>query len=174
MRQMHPEVFTYFDEPTNAACHIVKDPGSNAIAIIDSILDFDAAAGRTYTKHADMLIDEITTNGWEVAWILETHVHADHLSGAPYLAQKLGGKIAIGANIATVQKTFGKIFNAGTAFEMDGSQFDRLFEDRDVFEVGNLDVSVLHTPGHTPACVTYVTGDAAFIGDTLFLSLIHI
>ena len=169
MRQTVPEVHTYFDEPTNAACHIAKDPASNAVAIIDSILDFDVAAGRTLTTHADLLIEEITRNGWEVAWILETHVHADHLSAAPYLAEKLGGKIAIGANIAAVQKVFGKIFNAGTEFEMDGSQFDRLFADGDVFAIGNLDVVVMHTPGHTPACVTYVIGDAAFIGDTLFM-----
>jgi glyoxylase-like metal-dependent hydrolase (beta-lactamase superfamily II) len=169
MRQTTSEVHTYFDEPTNAACHIVKDPASNTVAIIDSILDFDVVSGRTQTTHADMLIDEITRNGWQVAWILETHVHADHLSAAPYLAKKFGGKIAIGANIAAVQKAFGKIFNAGTEFEMDGSQFDRLFADGDVFAIGNLDVAVMHTPGHTPACVTYVTGDAAFIGDTLFM-----
>lgn len=169
MRQSVPEVYTFFDEATNAACHIVKDPASNAVAIIDSILDFDAAAGRTHTTHADMLIDETTRNRWQVAWILETHVHADHLSAAPYLAEKLGGKIAIGANIAAVQKVFGKIFNAGTEFEMDGSQFDRLFAHGDVFAIGNLDVTVMHTPGHTPACVTYVIGDAAFIGDTLFM-----
>ena len=164
-----PEIHTYFDEATNAACHIIKDPSSNVVAIIDSILDFDAAAGRTHTKHADMLIDVITRNGWQVAWILETHVHADHLSAAPYLAEKLGGKVAIGSNISVVQKTFGKIFNAGTEFEMDGSQFDRLFADGDTFAVGNLNIAVMHTPGHTPACVTYVTGDAAFIGDTLFM-----
>lgn len=165
MRQSVPEVHTFFDEATNAACHVVKDPVSNAVAIIDSILDFDAAAGRTQTTHADMLIDKITQNGWQVAWILETHVHADHLSAGPYLGEKLGGKIAIGANIAAVQKVFGKIFNAGTAFEMDGSQFDRLFAHGDVFAIGNLDVTVMHTP----ACVTYVIGDAAFIGDTLFM-----
>ena len=169
MRQSSPEVYTFFDEATNAACHIVKDPASNAVAIIDSILDFDAAAGRTETTHADKLIDEITRNDWQVAWILETHVHAYHLSAAPYLAEKLGGKIAIGANITAVQKVFGKIFNAGTEFEMDGSQFDRLFANGDVFDIGNLNVKVMHTPGHTPACVTYVIGDAAFIGDTLFM-----
>lgn len=169
MQTTAPEVHTYFDESTNAACHIVKDPGSNAIAIIDSILDFDVAAGRTHTQHADMLIETITLNGWQVEWILESHVHADHLSAAPYLSEKLGGKIAIGANIATVQKTFGKIFNAGTEFEMDGSQFDRLFADNDVFMLGTMEVRVMHTPGHTPACVTYVVGDAAFIGDTLFM-----
>jgi len=116
-----------------------------------------------------MLITKIIENGWSLDWIIETHVHADHLSAAPYLAEKLGGKIAIGANITAVQKEFGKIFNAGTEFEMDGSQFDRLFKDGDCFPIGNLDVVVMHTPGHTPACVTYVIGDAAFIGDTLFM-----
>ncbi|WP_299851032.1 MBL fold metallo-hydrolase [uncultured Roseovarius sp.] len=169
MAYLKPEVHSYFDESTNAACYIVKDPSSSACAIIDSILDFDLAAGRMQTKHADMLIGEITSNGWKVKWVLETHVHADHLSAAPYLAAKLGGKVAIGANIQTVQEVFGKIFNAGTEFEMDGSQFDRLFEDNDTFKLGNMDVRVLHTPGHTPACVTYVIGDSAFIGDTMFM-----
>jgi len=169
MQQSIPEVHSFFDEATNAACYIVKDPVSNTCAIIDSILDFDQAAGRTHTTHADMLIAKIIENGWSLDWIIETHVHADHLSAAPYLAKKLGGKIAIGANIAAVQKVFGKIFNAGTEFEMDGSQFDKLFKDGDCFKIGNLDVAVMHTPGHTPACVTYVIGDAAFIGDTLFM-----
>ena len=169
MQQSIPEVHSFFDEATNAACYIVKDPASNACAIIDSILDFDQSAGRTHTTHADMLITKIIENGWSLDWIIETHVHADHLSAAPYLAEKLGGKIAIGANITAVQKEFGKIFNAGTEFEMDGSQFDRLFKDGDRFPIGNLDVVVMHTPGHTPACVTYVIGDAAFIGDTLFM-----
>lgn len=165
----HAEVFSYFDHKTNAACYIVKEPHSNACAIIDSILDFDAAAGHTSTQHADMLIAEITLKGLKLEWILETHVHADHLSAAPYLAQKLGGKIAIGANIDAVQKVFGKIFNAGTEFQMDGSQFDRLFKDGDSFQIGGMSVDVIHTPGHTPACVTYIMGDAAFIGDTLFM-----
>ena len=169
MQQNIPEVYSFFDEATNAACYIVKDPDSNACAVIDSILDFDQAAGRTHTTHADMLITEIIKNGWSLDWIIETHVHADHLSAAPYLAEKIGGKIAIGANIAAVQEVFGKIFNAGTEFEMDGSQFDRLFKDGDYFSIGNLDVAVMHTPGHTPACVTYVIGDVAFIGDTLFM-----
>jgi glyoxylase-like metal-dependent hydrolase (beta-lactamase superfamily II) len=163
------EVFSYFDTDTNAACYIVKDPSSNACAVIDSILDFDAAAGRITTKHADRLIAEITLKELKLEWILETHVHADHLSAAPYLAQKLGGKIAIGANIDAVQKVFGKIFNAGTEFQMDGSQFDRLFDDGDKFQIGDMTVNVIHTPGHTPACVTYIMGDAAFIGDTLFM-----
>jgi glyoxylase-like metal-dependent hydrolase (beta-lactamase superfamily II) len=169
MKQTTPEVHSFFDEATNAACYIVKDPASPACAIIDSILDFDLAAGRTHTTHADRLIAIIRENGWQVEWIIETHVHADHLSAAPYLAGQVGGKIAIGANIAAVQEVFGKIFNAGTEFEMNGSQFDRLFEDGDGFAIGNLDVVVMHTPGHTPACVTYVIGDAAFIGDTLFM-----
>ena len=164
-----PEVFSYFDETTNAACYILKDPSSNSCAVIDSILDFDLAAGRVTTKHADMLIRDIQAKGLDLEWIIETHVHADHLSAAPYLAQQLGGKIAIGSNIGTVQKVFGKIFNAGTEFQMDGSQFDRLFSDNDKFKIGSLDVKVIHTPGHTPACVTYIVGDSAFIGDTLFM-----
>ncbi len=169
MTQTNPEVFSYFDEKTNAACYIVKDPNSSSCAVIDSILDFDLAAGSTQTAHADMLIAEITARGLRLEWVLETHVHADHLSAAPYLVQKLGGKIAIGANIDSVQKVFGKIFNAGTEFQMDGSQFDALFADDDTFLIGSLPVRVMHTPGHTPACVTYVMGDAAFIGDTLFM-----
>ena len=164
-----PEVFSYFDESTNAACYILKDPSSNSCAVIDSILDFDLAAGRITTKHADMLIRDIQKKELDLEWIIETHVHADHLSAAPYLAQQLGGKIAIGSNIGTVQEVFGKIFNAGTEFQMDGSQFDRLFSDNDKFKIGNLEVKVIHTPGHTPACVTYIVGDSAFIGDTLFM-----
>lgn len=164
-----PEVHSYFDENTNAACYILKDPSSNACAVVDSILDFDVASGRTHTAHADMLIREIQSNDWSLDWVIETHVHADHLSAAPYLAEQIGGKIAIGANIESVQKVFGKIFNAGTEFQMDGSQFDSLFQDEDIFQIGNMPVTVMHTPGHTPACVTYVVGDSAFIGDTLFM-----
>ena len=169
MLRLIPEVHSYFDVPTNAACYILKDPGSNECAVIDSILDFDMASGGTHTTHADMLINEITSNGWKLEWVIETHVHADHLSAAPYLAKQLGGKIAIGSNIDAVQQVFGKIFNAGTEFQMDGSQFDRLFQDGDSFEVGQMQINVMHTPGHTPACVTYVVGNAAFIGDTLFM-----
>ena len=164
-----PEVHSYFDENTNAACYILKDPSSNACAVVDSILDFDVASGRTHTAHADMLIREIQSNDWSLDWVIETHVHADHLSAAPYLAEQIGGKIAIGANIESVQKVFGKIFNAGTEFQMDGSQFDSLFQDEDIFQIGNMPVTVMHTPGHTPACVTYVVGDSACIGDTLFM-----
>ena len=163
------EIHSYFDENTNAACYIVRDPSSDSCAVIDSILDFDLSAGKITTKHADMIINEIQSMKLNLEWIIETHVHADHLSAAPYLASKLGGKIAIGSNIDAVQKVFGKIFNAGTEFQMDGSQFDQLFEDGDEFYIGNLAVQVMHTPGHTPACVTYVMGDAAFIGDTLFM-----
>ena len=163
------EIHSYFDENTNAACYIVRDPSSDSCAVIDSILDFDLSAGKITTKHADMIINEIQSMKLNLEWIIETHVHADHLSAAPYLASKLGGQIAIGSNIDAVQKVFGKIFNAGTEFQMDGSQFDQLFEDGDEFYIGNLAVQVMHTPGHTPACVTYVMGDAAFIGDTLFM-----
>jgi glyoxylase-like metal-dependent hydrolase (beta-lactamase superfamily II) len=169
MALLTPEVHSYFDEATNAACYIVKDPSSTSCAIIDSILNFDLASGQTNTEHADMLADDIIANGWQLDWIIETHVHADHLSAAPYLAQRFGAKIAIGSNINTVQKVFGKVFNAGTEFQMDGSQFDRLFEDGECFDIGNMSVQVMHTPGHTPACVTYIIGDAAFIGDTLFM-----
>ena len=169
MKQTIPEVQSFFDEATNLAAYIVKDPASSSCVVIDSILGFDQAAGRTHTAHADMLIAKITENGWSLDWIIDTHVHADCLSAAPYLAENLGGEIAIGANITALQKAFRKVFNAGTEFEMDGSQFDRLFSDGDCFAIGNLDVMVMHTPGHTPACVTYIIGDAAFIGDTLFM-----
>jgi len=169
MSTLIPDVRSYFDVKTNAACYILKDPESNVCAVVDSILDFDMASGTTHPAHADMLINEIKKNSWNLEWIIETHVHADHLSAAPYLSKKIGGKIAIGSNINAVQKVFGKIFNAGTEFQMDGSQFDRLFEDGDSFNVGQMEVEVMHTPGHTPACVTYVVGDAAFIGDTLFM-----
>lgn len=166
---LHPEVFSFFDEPTNTASYVLKDPASNATAIIDSVLDYDAAAGRTSTKAADEVIAFVKERGFDVQWLLETHVHADHLSAAPYLKEKLGGKIAIGANITVVQDVFGKVFNAGTEFERDGSQFDALFKDGDRIRVGEMTGYAMHTPGHTPACMTYVFGDAAFIGDTLFM-----
>jgi glyoxylase-like metal-dependent hydrolase (beta-lactamase superfamily II) len=166
---LHPEVFSFFDEPTNTATYILKDPASRAAAIVDSVLDYDAAAGRTDTKAADGLIAYVREHDLKVEWLLETHVHADHLSAAPYLKEKLGGKIAIGANITVVQDVFGKIFNAGTEFERDGSQFDALFQDGDRIRIGGMEGYAMHTPGHTPACMTYVFGDAAFIGDTLFM-----
>tara|TARA_R100001039_G_C1853126_1_gene114287 strand:+ start:4682 stop:5599 length:918 start_codon:yes stop_codon:yes gene_type:complete len=164
-----PIVTHFFDEPTNTFSYVVQDPDSRACAIIDSVLDFDYAAGRTDVRSADNIIAFIRQHDLDVVWILETHVHADHLSAAPYLHEQLGGKTGIGANIVKVQEIFGKAFNAGSEFARDGSQFDALFEEGDTFTVGQLQGRVLHTPGHTPACLTYVVGDAAFVGDTLFM-----
>lgn len=164
-----PLVQHFFDEPTNTFSYVVRDPDSNACAIIDSVLDFDYAAGRTDVRSADAIVDHVRREGLTVEWILETHVHADHLSAAPYLHERLGGRTGIGAHIVEVQAIFGKAFNAGTEFARDGSQFDRLFSDGDRVEIGNLNFEVLHTPGHTPACLTYLIGDAAFVGDTLFM-----
>jgi len=166
---MSPEITSFFDEATNTVSYVVRDPEGSAAAIIDSVLDFDQASGRTRTTSADAIIDHVRAQGLEVAWLLETHVHADHLSAAPYLQEKLGGKIGIGDRITTIQDTFGKIFNEGTEFQRDGSQFDALFTDGDSFHIGQMRGDVLHTPGHTPACLTYVIGDAAFVGDTLFM-----
>ncbi|MGF2734715.1 MBL fold metallo-hydrolase [Marinobacter sp. DUT-1] len=163
-----PAVTHFFDEPTNTFSYVVQDPASNACAIVDSVLDFDYAAGRTDVRSAEEIIRFVKDGGLKVEWILETHVHADHLSAAPYLQEQLGGKTGIGQKIVDVQEIFGKVFNAGTEFARDGSQFDRLFEEGDSFQIGNLEGWVLHTPGHTPACLTYVIGDAAFVGDTLF------
>nr|WP_213396262.1 MBL fold metallo-hydrolase [Yoonia sp.] len=166
---MKPEVKAFFDEATNTISYVVREPQGNTCAIVDSVLDYDPAAGRTDTTSADAIIAWVKDQGLNVAWILESHVHADHLSAAPYLQQHLGGKIGIGSNITVVQNTFGKIFNEGTAFQRDGSQFDALFNEGDTFHIGQLRADVLHTPGHTPACLTYVIGDAAFVGDTLFM-----
>jgi glyoxylase-like metal-dependent hydrolase (beta-lactamase superfamily II) len=166
---LQPEVFSFFDEPTNTASYVLRVPDTNAAAIIDSVLDYDAAAGRTDTKAADDLIAFVKARDFDVQWLLETHVHADHLSAAPYLKEKIGGQIAIGANITVVQDVFGKVFNAGTEFERDGSQFDALFKDGDRIRIGEMTGTAIHTPGHTPACMTYLFGDAAFIGDTLFM-----
>lgn len=163
-----PEITAFFDEPTNTVTYVVRDPGSAACAIVDSVLDYDAPSGHTDTDSADRVIAWVKAQGLKVEWLLETHVHADHLSAAPYLQRELGGRIGIGENIKVVQDTFGKIFNAGTEFERDGSQFDQLFKEQDRFAIGALQGFVLHTPGHTPACLTYVIGDAAFVGDTLF------
>ncbi|MBO9407973.1 MBL fold metallo-hydrolase [Shimia sp. R9_1] len=166
---MKPDVTAFFDDATNTVSFVVKDPEGSACAIIDSVLDFDHAAGRTDTKSADAIIAHIKANALKVDWILESHVHADHLSAAPYLQEQLGGKIGIGKNITLIQDTFGKIFNEGTEFQRDGSQFDQLFSEGDSFMIGQMRCDVLHTPGHTPACMTYVIGDAAFVGDTLFM-----
>ncbi|WP_245454115.1 MBL fold metallo-hydrolase [Aquabacter cavernae] len=164
-----PDVTSFFDPDTNTFSYVVRDPASRVCAVIDSVLDLDYAAGAFSYAAADRLIAHVQAHGLEVEWLLETHVHADHLSAAPYLQQKLGGRIAIGSGVRIVQETFGKVFNEGTQFRRDGSQFDRLFEDGDLFAIGGLEVRVLHTPGHTPACLTYLIGDAAFVGDTLFM-----
>ena len=166
---MSPIVKAFFDTATNTVSYVVRDPQGAACAIVDSVLDFDHAAGRTDTTSADEIVAFVQSEKLQVQWILETHVHADHLSAAPYLQEQLGGQIGIGDQITTVQDTFGKVFNEGTEFQRDGSQFDRLFSDGDSFHIGQMRADVLHTPGHTPACMTYVIGDAAFVGDTLFM-----
>jgi glyoxylase-like metal-dependent hydrolase (beta-lactamase superfamily II) len=164
-----PDVSPHFDEATNTISYIVKDPNSNHCAIIDSVMDIDYAAGRITSDAADKLIAEITDRGLTLDWIIETHVHADHLSAAPYIQQKLGGKIGVGEKILVIQETFGKIFNEGTEFQRDGSQFDALFKDGDTYMVGDMQAFVMFTPGHTPACNVHVMGNAAFAGDTLFM-----
>lgn len=164
-----PAVASFFDEATHTVSHVVHDPVTLRAAIIDSVLDYDAAAGRTSFVSADQIAAYSSQNRLVVDWVLETHAHADHLSAAPYLQEKLGGKLGIGGEIVRVQEVFGKIFNAGTDFQRDGSQFDRLFEDGDRFQIGSLNALALHVPGHTPADVAYVIGDAAFVGDTLFM-----
>lgn len=166
---MHPSVQAFFDEATNTATYVVTEPEGKACAIIDSVLDFDYASGRTDTRAADQVIAYIRAQGLRLEWILETHVHADHLSAAPYLQEALGGKLGIGDRITVVQETFGKVFNEGTRFARDGSQFDHLFKDGDSVMIGQMRCDALHTPGHTPACMTFVIGDAAFVGDTLFM-----
>ena len=166
---MSPDVHAFFDDATNTATYVVTEPEGRACAVIDSVLDFDYASGRTDTRAANLVIDHITRNELSLHWILETHVHADHLSAAPYLQEQLGGRLGIGDRITVVQETFGKVFNEGTRFARDGSQFDQLFRDGDSLMIGQLRCDVMHTPGHTPACLTYVIGDAAFVGDTLFM-----
>lgn len=167
--EVKPDVKAFFDEATNTISYVVKDPSSSACAIIDSVMDFDQASGRIAYEHADQIADYVQSQGLKVEWIIETHVHADHLSAAPYLQERLGGKIGIGADIKIVQETFGKVFNEGTEFERDGSQFDALYEDGDTYQVGGLQAFVMHTPGHTPACTVHVFGNAAFVGDTIFM-----
>ncbi|MEN2786903.1 MBL fold metallo-hydrolase [Sphingomonas qilianensis] len=162
-------VQSFFDEPTNTASYVVHDPATLRAAIIDSVLDFDAAAGRTDTTSADAIIAHVRAAGLTVDWLLETHAHADHLSAAPYLQAALGGTLAIGREILRVQEVFGKIFNEGTDFARDGADFDRLFDDGDQFAIGSIPAIALHVPGHTPADMAYVIGDAVFTGDTLFM-----
>jgi len=164
-----PSVSAHFDEATNTISYIVRDPSSTHCAIIDSVMDIDYAAGRITYDHADTLIEEIKSQGLTLDWIIETHVHADHLSAAPYIQEKLGGKIGVGEKIMVIQETFGKVFNEGTDFQRDGSQFDALFKDGDTYAVGTMQCFTMFTPGHTPACMVHVMGDAAFAGDTLFM-----
>lgn len=166
---MQPHVEVFFDPATFTYSYVVTDPTSKRCAIIDSVLDYDPAAGRTSYASADRLIAYVREQHLYVDWLLETHVHADHLSAAPYLKRELGGQLAIGENITVVQNTFGKLFNAGTEFATDGRQFDHLFKDGDTFQIGSLEARAIHTPGHTPACMTYLIGDAGFVGDTLFM-----
>jgi glyoxylase-like metal-dependent hydrolase (beta-lactamase superfamily II) len=164
-----PEVTAFFDAPTNTVSYVVKDPNSASCAIVDSVMDIDYAAGRIAYESADQIIAFVQKHGLKVEWLIETHVHADHLSGAPYLQGKLGGKIGIGEKITVVQDTFGKVFNEGPEFQRDGSQFDQLFKDGDEYKIGSMTAFAIHTPGHTPACMTHVIGNAAFVGDTLFM-----
>lgn len=166
---MKPLVHAFFDEPTFTVSYVVEDPATKIAAIVDSVLDYDPASGRTSHDSADKIVAFVKEHGLTVEWLLETHVHADHLSAAPYLKAALGGKIAIGANIKTVQGIFSKVFNAEPGFATDGRQFDHLFSDGDTFAVGTIEGRVMHTPGHTPACLTYLIGDAGFVGDTLFM-----
>ena len=164
-----PEVKAFFDKATNTVSYVVKDPASKSCAVIDSVMDIDYAAGRISFDSANEIIRYIEENGLKVEWLIETHAHADHLSAAPYIQRKLGGKLGIGENIKIVQEVFGKIFNEGTEFQRDGSQFDRLFKDGDTYQIGGMTAFAMLTPGHTPACMTHVIGDAAFVGDTLFM-----
>ncbi|MGE5517849.1 MAG: MBL fold metallo-hydrolase [Bacteroidota bacterium] len=166
---MQPIVTTFFDEATFTATHVVEDPDTRRCAVVDPVLDYDPASGRTSTRSADRVIAHVRERGLSVDAILETHVHADHLTAAPYLKAQVGGHTVIGDNVTVVQQTFAKLFNAESGFATDGRQFDQLVRDGETFSLGRLTVSVLHTPGHTPACVTYVIGDAAFVGDTLFM-----
>jgi len=166
---LNPRVTTFFDEATFTATHVVVEPDGKHAAIVDSVLDFDPKSGRTSTTSADEVIAFVRQNELAVDIILETHVHADHLTAAPYLKEQLGAPIGVGARVDTVQETFKPVFNAEAEFATDGSQFDRLLEDGETFTTGALEWRVMHTPGHTPACATYVAGDAAFVGDTLFM-----
>lgn len=167
------QVEAFFDSATSTLSYLVLDTGTSECAIIDSVLDYDPKSGRTRTDSADRLIDRVRQLNAHLLWILETHVHADHVSAAPYIKETLGGQLAIGSHINQVQKVFGSLFNAGSDFARDGSQFDRLLVDGETFKIGSLAVTAWHTPGHTPACMTYIVNDAvdsaAFVGDTLFM-----
>lgn len=164
-----PEVTPFFDKQTNTFSYVVRDPDSKSCAIVDSVMNLDYPSGTISFEGADTIIDYVKKHGLTPEWIIETHVHADHLSAAPYIQEHLGGKIGIGEKVLVVQQLFGRIFNAGPEFQRDGSQFDRLFRDGDNYTIGNMTGHTLHTPGHTPACMAHVIGDAAFVGDTLFM-----
>ena len=164
-----PIITAFFDVSTNTISYAVCDPITKSCAVIDSVMDIDYASGRITHDNADRIVDYITKNELTLDWIIETHVHADHLSAAPYLQEKLGGKIGISARITEVQEVFGKIFNEGTDFQRDGTQFDTLFQDGDHYKIGDIDAFVMATPGHTPACMVHVIGNAAFVGDTMFM-----
>lgn len=164
-----PVVRAFFDKNTNTVSYVAHDTKTKKAAVIDSVLDYDPASGRTSYKSANTINEYIKLNELEIVWHLETHVHADHLSAAPYLQKTLGGKLAIGSDIQVVQNSFGTIFNAGSEFARDGSQFDHLFHDGETFSIGNLHATALHVPGHTPADMAYIIGDVAFVGDTLFM-----
>jgi glyoxylase-like metal-dependent hydrolase (beta-lactamase superfamily II) len=164
-----PHVKAFFDETTNTISYVVKEPNGKSCALIDSVMDINYAAGAISHDGSDEIIKYIKQNGLKLEWIIETHVHADHLSGAPYIQLELGGKIGIGEKITLVQETFGKVFNEGTQFQRDGSQFDALFKDGDTYEVGEMTATAMYTPGHTPACMVHIFGNVAFVGDTLFM-----
>ena len=166
---LRPTIAGFFDEATFTVSYVVHDPETLEAAIIDSVLDYEAAAGRPSYDSADRIIEYVNSNSLKVTWLIETHAHADHISAAPYLQEKLGGKLAIGAEIVRVQEVFGKLFNAGTDFERDGSQFDHLFSDGETFRIGKIEGIALHVPGHTPADMAFIVGDAAFVGDTIFM-----
>ncbi|WP_324826651.1 MBL fold metallo-hydrolase [Qipengyuania zhejiangensis] len=168
-KALRPSIAGFFDEATFTVSYVVHDPATSEAAIIDSVLDYEAASGRTSFGSADRIIEYVTSNNLKVKWLIETHAHADHISAAPYLQEKLGGKLGIGADIIRVQEVFGKLFNAGTDFERDGSQFDHLFKDGETFSLGTLEGIALHVPGHTPADMAFIIGDAAFVGDTIFM-----
>ena len=164
-----PSIAGFFDEATNTISYVVHDPVSREAAVIDSVLDYEAASGRTSSGSAERIVEYVTANDLSVSWLIETHAHADHISAAPYLQEEIGGKLAIGKDIIRVQEVFGKLFNAGSDFERDGSEFDHLFTDGDTFALGQIKAIALHVPGHTPADMAFIIGDAAFVGDTMFM-----
>ncbi len=165
----HPEVRAFFHEPSHTFSYVVWDPATLKAAVLDAVLDYEASSGRTGSHSAEQIIAFVQEQGLTVEWVIDTHVHADHLSAAPYVQSKLGGRLGIGEHIRTVQEAFGTLFNAGSGFARDGSQFDHLFSDGERYQLGDIEATALHTPGHTPACMTHVIGDAAFVGDTLFM-----